>query len=579
MTWSLHGKGVSRGIALGTAHVVQRDSLELHEYPIPEQEIEAELARLTAAIDEAQRNLRTLRERIPPQTPADIAAFIDTHILMLEDDTLTDEPKRLIRERRCNAEWALKLQRDMLVEVFDSMNDPYLRTRRDDVDHVINRVLRILLNHAPVAHELAETALDGAVLVADDLSPADTLLMQHQGIAAFVTEYGGPTSHTAILARSLGVPGVVGVHHARRFIREGEPLIVDGTEGIVIGEADHRITEHYRARRDERAKRVGGLGKLKRAPTVTADGVPIELLANVELEVDFEAARAAGARGVGLYRTEFLYMNRPDVPSEEEHFAAYRRLVEAFRNLPVTIRTLDIGADKQVKTSLSARSNAANPALGLRAVRLALKEPELFMPQLRAIVRASGLGQVRLMIPMLSHLDEVNQVVELVRRIQADFERQGVAFDPAMPIGGMIEVPAAAAWADGFARALDFLSIGTNDLIQYAVAIDRVNEEVSYLYDPLNPGVLRLISMAIRAADAAECPIAMCGEMAGDVRYTKLLLGLGLRVFSVHPSLLLEVKQEIASTKLDGVRATVSRALRTADPVKFATLMATLTAG
>jgi phosphotransferase system enzyme I (PtsI) len=255
MTWSLHGKGVSRGIALGTAHVVQRDSLELHEYPIPEQEIEAELARLTAAIDEAKLNLRTLRERIPPQTPADIAAFIDTHILMLEDDTLTDEPKRLIRERRCNAEWALKLQRDMLVEVFDSMNDPYLRTRRDDVDHVINRVLRILLNHAPVAHELAETALDGAVLVADDLSPADTLLMQHQGIAAFVTEYGGPTSHTAILARSLGVPGVVGVHHARRFIREGEPLIVDGTEGIVIGEADHRITEHYRTRRDERAKR------------------------------------------------------------------------------------------------------------------------------------------------------------------------------------------------------------------------------------------------------------------------------------------------------------------------------------
>lgn len=578
MTWSLHGKGVSRGIALGTAHVVQRDSLELHEYPVPEHEIEAELARLTAAIDEAKRNLRTLRERIPPQTPADIAAFIDTHILMLEDDTLTDEPKRLIRERRCNAEWALKLQRDMLVEVFDRMNDPYLRTRRDDVDHVINRVLRILLNHAPVAHELAETALDGAVLVADDLSPADTLLMQHQGIAAFVTEYGGPTSHTAILARSLGVPGVVGVHHARRFIREGEPLIVDGTEGIVIGEADHRITEHYRARRDERAKRAGGLGKLKRAPTVTADGVPIELQANVELEVDFDAARAAGARGVGLYRTEFLYMNRSDVPGEEEHFAAYRRLVEAFRNLPVTIRTLDIGADKQVKTTLSARSNAANPALGLRAVRLALKEPELFMPQLRAIVRASGLGHVRLMIPMLSHLDEVAQVVELVRRIQADFERQGVAFDPAMPIGGMIEVPAAAAWADGFARALDFLSIGTNDLIQYAVAIDRVNEEVSYLYDPLNPGVLRLIAMAVRAADAAECPIAMCGEMAGDVRYTKLLLGLGLRVFSVHPSLLLEVKQEIAATTLEGVRTTVSRALRTADPVKFATLMAALTA-
>jgi phosphotransferase system enzyme I (PtsI) len=579
VTYSLHGKGVSRGIALGTAHIVQRDALELHEYSIPEQEVETEITRLTSAIDDARVNLRTMRDRIPAQTPADIAAFIDTHLLMLEDATLTDEPKRLIREKRCNAEWAMKLQRDMIVAAFDQMDDPYLRTRRDDVDHVINRVLRILLNHPPVAHEVPESALDGAILIADDLSPADTLLMQHQGIAAFVTEYGGPTSHTAILARSLGVPGIVGVHHARRFIREGEPLIVDGSEGLVIGEADRRITEHYRVRRDERAKRVGGLGKLKRAPTATADGTSIELQANVELEVDFDAARAAGARGVGLYRTEFLYMNRHDVPSEEEHFAAYRRLVDAFRNLPVTIRTLDIGADKQIEASIASRGNAANPALGLRAVRLALKEPELFLPQLRAIVRASGLGRVRLMIPMLSHLDEVTQVVELIRRIQAEFERQGVPFDPGMPIGGMIEVPAAAAWADGFARALDFMSIGTNDLIQYAVAIDRVNEEVSYLYDPLNPGVLRLISMALRAADAAECPIAMCGEMAGDVRYTKLLLGLGLRVFSVHPSLLLEVKQEIAATTLDAVRATAARAMRTADPVKFKMLMATLTGG
>jgi len=579
MTYSLHGKGVSRGIALGTAHIVQRDTLELIEYQIPEQEVEAEVSRLTGAIDDARRNLRTMRDRIPPQTPADIAAFIDTHLLMLDDTTLTDEPKRLIRERRCNAEWAMKLQRDMIVAAFDQMDDPYLRTRRDDVDHVINRVLRILLNHAPVAHEIPESALDGAILIADDLSPADTLLMQHQGIAAFVTEYGGPTSHTAILARSLGVPGIVGVHHARRFIREGEALIVDGGEGLVIGEADRRITEHYRVRRDERAKRVGALGKLKRAPTATADGVSIELQANVELEVDFDAARAAGARGVGLYRTEFLYMNRHDIPSEEEHFAAYRRLVEAFRNQPVTIRTLDIGADKQIEASISARGNAANPALGLRAVRLALKEPALFLPQLRAIVRASGLGQVRLMIPMLSHLDEVTQVVELIRRIQGEFERQSIPFDPGMPIGGMIEVPAAAAWADGFARALDFLSIGTNDLIQYAVAIDRVNEEVSYLYDPLNPGVLRLVSMAIRAADAAECPIAMCGEMAGDVRYTKLLLGLGLRVFSVHPSLLLEVKQEIAATDLAAVRSTVARVMRTADPVKFRTLMTTLTGG
>ena len=576
MTWSLHGKGVSRGIAIGTAHIVRRDALELYEYPIAEQDIAAEVARLEEAVDGAKSHLAGMREKIPAHTPADIAAFIDTHLLMLEDAMLTDEPKRLIRERRCNAEWALKLQRDMLVAAFDQMDDPYLRTRRDDVDHVINRILRILLNHAPVPHEITETPLEGAVLVADDLSPADTLLMQHHGIAAFVTEYGGPTSHTAILARSLGVPGIVGVHHARRFIREGEQLIVDGGEGLVMGEPDQRITEHYRVRRDERSKRVGSLSRLKRAPTITADGVPVELQANVELELDYDAARAAGARGVGLFRTEFLYMNRQDVPTEEEHFTAYRRLVEAFRNQPVTIRTLDIGADKQIEASLSTRVNVANPALGLRAVRLALKEPELFMPQLRAIVRASALGQVRLMIPMLSHLDEVTQVTELVRRVQAEFRQQGVEFDAAMPIGGMIEVPAAAAYADGFARALDFLSIGTNDLIQYAVAIDRVNEEVSYLYDPLNPGVLRLISMAIRAADAGDCPIAMCGEMAGDVRYTKLLLGLGLRIFSVHPSVLLEVKQAIAETTLEDVKATVTRALRTADPQRLQSLMATL---
>jgi len=576
MTWSLHGKGVSRGIALGIAHVVRRDALEIVEHAIAERDVDAEAARLLAAIDDAKAHLRAMREKIPPHTPPDIAAFIDTHLLMLDDSTLIDEPMRLIRDRHCNAEWALKLQRDKIVAVFDQMDDPYLRTRRDDVDHVINRVQRILLNRVQVSHEGTEHTYEGAVIVADDLSPADTLLMQHHGIAAFVTEYGGPTSHTAILARSLGVPGIVGVHHARRFVREGEPLIVDGGEGLVIGEADLRIHDHYRARRDERAKRSGGLARLKKAPTVTADGHAIELQANVELEMDYDAARAAGARGVGLYRTEFLYMNRPDIPREDEHYAAYRRLVEAFRNQPVTIRTLDIGGDKQIEALLSTRVNVANPALGLRAVRLALKEPELFMPQLRAIVRASALGQVRLMIPMLAQVDEVTQVVELVRRIQHEFTQQGVDFDPAMPIGGMIEVPAAAVYADGFARVLDFLSIGTNDLIQYTLAIDRVNEEVSYLYEPLNPGVLRLIQMAIRAADAAERPIAMCGEMAGDVRYTRLLLGLGLRVFSVHPSVLLEVKQAIAGTRLDDARAVVARALRTADPQRCASLLAGL---
>ena len=576
MTIALHGKGISRGIALGTAHIIQRDSLEVLEYPIAEGDLPAELERLSAAVEEAKQSLRAMRERIPAHTPADIASFIDTHLLMLDDPSLTEEPKRLMRQRGCNAEWALKLQRDSIVQVFDGMDDAYLRARRDDVDHVINRVLRILLNQAPARHEAADSNLEGLILIADDLSPADALLMQQHGIVGFITEYGGPTSHTAIIARSLGLPGVVGVPHARRYLREGEPLIVDGDEGLVLGEADQRIIEHYLARRDERQKRISRLARLKRALTVTADGVPVELLANVDLESDFELAKSSGARGVGLYRTEFLYMNRIDAPSEDEHFAVYKRLTEAFRQQPVTIRTMDIGADKHVSASVSSRLNAVNPALGMRAVRLGLKEPDLLVPQMRAIIRASALGQVRLMIPMLSHVDEVAQVMLLIREIQRDFDRQNIPYDPAMPIGGMLEVPAAVAFADGFARTLDFLSIGTNDLIQYAVAIDRVNEEVSYLYDPLNPGVLRLIEMAIRYADGAACPIAMCGEMAGDVRYTRLLLGLGLRAFSVHPSLLLEVKQVIAETEIAPVKRVVGKALRSTDITRYRDLLASL---
>lgn len=578
MTIALHGGGISRGIALGAAHIVQRNALEVLEYAVAEPDVEGEVERLSAAVEEAKQGLRELRARIPPNTPADIAAFLDTHLLMLEDPTLTDEPKRVLRERRCNAEWALKLQRDALVSAFDRMNDAYLRARRDDVDHVINRVLRILLNHAPAKHESAEGSLEGLILVADDLSPADALLMQQHGIVGFVTEYGGPTSHTAIIARSLGLPGVVGVPHARQYLRDGEPLIVDGDEGVVLGDADTLILGYYRTRRDDRQKRVSRLAKLKRAPAVTLDGVPIELLANVELQTDFDLARAAGARGVGLYRTEFLYMNRLDVPSEAEHFALYKRLIEAFRQQPVTIRTLDIGADKQTSASVSSRANTINPALGMRAVRLGLKEPELALPQLRAIVRASALGCVRLMIPMLSHVDEVAQMRGLIQGIQAEYVAQGIPHDPDMPIGGMLEVPAAVMFADGFARTLDFLSIGTNDLIQYAVAIDRVNEEVSYLYDPLNPGVIRLIDTAIRHADAAECPIAMCGEMAGDPRYTRLLLGLGLRAFSVHPSLLLEVKQIITESEVAPLRKIVGKALRTTDIVRFRELLRSLSA-
>lgn len=577
MTFSLHGVAVSRGIATGRVHVVERNQLEIKEYHLEPAEIEPEVERLLGAVDLARVHLREIREHIPASTPSEIAAFIDTHLLMLEDAAFTDEPARLIREHACNAEWAVKLQRDTLVAVFDEMDDAYLKTRKDDIDNVVDRIFRNLLRHAPLRHELPDQKLRDMIILARDLSPADLVLMRHHGVAGFVTEYGGPTSHVSILARSFGIPGVVGLHHARRYIKEDELLIVDGDDGVVIGDADERILAQYRARQAARRDYVAGLRVLRGAPTATEDGQRIGLHANVEFPGDFSAVIDAGAEGVGLYRTEFLFMDRADHPDEEEHFQNYRQMMDALGGIPITIRTADLGADKPLERGADAPP-PPNPALGLRAIRLCLREPSLFWPQLRAIIRASAFGRIRMMIPMLSSVEEVLQVKDIVATIRAEFTRRGVAFDPAMPIGGMIEVPAAAVCADLFARELDFLSIGTNDLIQYAVAIDRINDEVSYLYDPLNPGVLRLISMTIAAGRAAGIPVAMCGEMAGDTRYTRLLLGLGLNEFSVHPSALLEVKHVINRSSFAAAAETARHVLEADNQQRRRELLQTLDA-
>jgi phosphoenolpyruvate-protein phosphotransferase (PTS system enzyme I) len=548
VTFSLHGVAVSRGVAIGRVHVVERNQLEIAEYRLTPDEVDGEVARLFAAVSLAKQHLRAVREHIPVGTPNEIAAFIDTHLLMLDDAAFTDEPARLIRDQHCNAEWAVKLQRDTLVAVFEQMDDAYLRTRKDDVDNVVDRIMRNLLQHAPLRHEVPDQKLKGMIIVAPDLTPADLVLMRHHGVAGFVTEYGGPTSHVSILARSFALPGVVGLHHARRYIEEDEMLIVDGEDGVVVGAADERILQHYRARQNARREYVAALRVLRGAPTVTRDGITVTLHANIEFPSDFVAVRDAGADGVGLYRTEFLFLDRARYPDEDHHLASYRAIMQALDGIPITIRTADLGADKDFSRPGGGGAVAPNPALGLRAVRLCLREPALFWPQVRAIVRASAYGPVRMMIPMLSTLDEVHQVQAVLKAIRSEFSDRGVPFDPHMPVGGMIEVPAAAVCADVFARELDFLSIGTNDLIQYAVAIDRLNDEVSYLYDPLNPGVLRLVRMTLEAGLAAGVPVAMCGEMAGDPRFTRLLLGLGLREFSVHPSVLLEIKQIINTT-------------------------------
>ena len=551
MTISIQGISISRGIAIGKVHCIKRDQIDTPQYIINKTDVDKEISRLINAIANARKELKAIRDNIPSTTSINISEFINTHLLMLEDNALTEEPKKIIQNRLYNAEWALKLQRDALVNVFDEMEDTYLKTRKDDVDHVVSRILRILLKQKPLLDELPDEHLKNKIIVADDLTPADTVLMQHYEIAAFATEFGGSTSHTAILARNLRIPAVVGLHNAKKLIKNDDVAILDGSSGIILLNPDKNILNHYQKKQTEVKKYYESLNKFKDTPAKSIDGIPITLMANIELPEDFETVRDVGAAGVGLYRTEFLYMNRNSPPDEEEHFETYMEVIKALQGLPLTIRTVDLGADKEVdgvgRQSSHIRSN---PALGLRAVRLCLKEPEFFRPQLRAIIRASAYGPIRIMIPMLTNTQEMQQILFIVDELKAELENKSISFDREMKIGGMIEVPASAICADIFADKLDFLSIGTNDLIQYTMAIDRINDEVNYLYDPLHPAVLRLIQTTIIAGQKANIPISMCGEMAGEKEHTKLLLGLGLREFSMHPATLLEVKEIINKTNI-----------------------------
>ncbi|NCF25870.1 MAG: phosphoenolpyruvate--protein phosphotransferase [Gammaproteobacteria bacterium] len=561
MTFSLHGIGASKGIAVGKVHIVTRGLLEVPEYTLKKSEIEAEVKRFRKAIAGARADLGAIKDRIPPDTATDIAAFIDTHLLMLDDSAITKAPIKLIREEKRNAEWALKVQRDALVSVFEAMQDSYLRTRKDDIDHVVTAVqMRLMHTDTPISH--VDGSFAGKIVFADDLTPADTVLMQHQGVVALVTEFGGPNSHTAILARSLRIPAVVGLHNVGPYLRENDTLIIDGRQGVVLVDPDEQMVRHYEKLQRQIERIHTARRKLRYAPTITSDGETIVLQANVELPADLDAAVQVGAQGVGLYRTEYLFMNRAAPPDEDEQYQAYTEIGRAGEGSPVTIRTLDLGADKQVDGTRPGAPMTSNPALGLRAVRLCLKEPALFRPQLRAILRASAHSPVRMMIPMLSTTGELAQVLDLVKSCRQELDNEGQPYDEAMPIGAMIEVPAAAICADIFARELDFLSIGTNDLIQYTIAIDRVDDEVNYLYDPLHPAVLRLIQMTILAGEKTGIPVAMCGEMAGDARYTRLLLGMGLKEFSVHPNSLLEVKQVITESRVAESRKFTQRVMR-----------------
>ncbi len=559
MSILINGFAVSKGIAIGEAFVYTRECNEVVEYNIPQHRQAQEIRRFGQALSKATRELRKLRQRLEQQTPADILAFIDTHLLMLEDPAFNEGTIANIRSYSCNAEWALQKQGERLVQIFNDFTDPYLRTRQDDVMHVVRRIQDCLADNPDRLPD--QTQLKGRIIVADDLSPADTLTMQHQKIAGFITEYGGPLSHTAILARNLGIPAIVGVHHARSLIQPGDMLIVDGQQGVIINNPDSRSLKSYRKLKRDELSRKTLLQRLKDRPAITQDGKHIVLHCNIDRPEDIRILHQYDKTGIGLYRTEMLFIDKNEWPDEHTQYQHYRRALQRLKGQLLTIRTIDLGADKEIQDTIDHGPMAHNPAMGLRAIRRCLKEPESFMHQLRAILRTSAHGPVRMMIPMLTNIEELDQVLLLIERAKTSLQAQRIKFDAAIQIGAMIEVPAAALTAAAFARKLNFLSIGTNDLIQYALALDRLDEEVSYLYNPLNPAVLQLISMTVQAGKLAKIPVSMCGEMASDTRYTRLLLGLGLDYFSVQANALLEVKHIINTSKLSSLRPQVRKIL------------------
>jgi len=571
MALIVSGIGVSRGIAIGNVHLLNRGAPEVFERKLEEHEVEEEVERFQAAVDEAADQLRGIRNTIPEDAPKDVAAFIDSHLLMVKDSMLRKVPIEIIQEQQCNAEWALKQQRDKLEAVFEQMEDDYLRTRLNDIEHVINLILQILKDQQfTVQMELQP--LKGSIIVADDLTPADTVVMQNQNIAGFITELGGPLSHTAILARSLGIPAVVGIQSARTLLQQEEQLVLDGSSGMVLAGMDESTIKEYRQIQREQKDARRKLGSLKNISAKTKDGQRISLQANIELAEDVSALKKSGADGVGLYRTEFLYIDREAPADETEQLNAYRKIIRVLKGKPLTIRTLDLGAEKEFDPDFQGPLTQ-NPALGLRAIRRSLKDTELFKQQLRAILRASASGPVKILLPMITSDIELVQSLAILEQAKLELENENKDFDPDVPVGAMIEVPAAAISANIFAKKLDFLSIGTNDLIQYTLAIDRIDDQVNYLYDPLHPSVLKLINTTLQAGRRAEIPVAMCGEMAGDPRYTRLLLGLGLQEFSAHPSNLLEIKQIINKSKMSDLEKQAKKILSTTVPSKIAPMV------
>jgi phosphotransferase system enzyme I (PtsI) len=569
--FSLHGIGVGGGIVIGRARRLEASERDVPRYRVIETQVERELTRLETAIEVVRAELQAIAEQLPEEGPAEARALLDVHAMILDDPALVDAARQSVREHRSNAEWAFAAQAAQLAAQFEEIDDAYLRERGRDVLQVADRVTRVLSGSRARVHSGRD---EPCIFVAEDLSPADMLSLR--SAVGFAIDQGGATSHTAILARGMNVPAVVGAGLASRLIADDDWLVLDGEQGIVIVAPDEGVLSQYRHLQAVGLRERETLQKLLHVPAITKDGTRIRLCANIERPDEAAAALAGGAEGVGLFRSEFLFLNRRELPHEDEQYEAYREAVLAMQGRPVTIRTLDVGADKTL--ARGGAQLAQNPALGRRAIRYCLSQPSMFLVQLRAILRASAHGPVRLLIPMLAHGHEIDQTLRLIGIAKVQLRERNIAFDEGMPVGGMVEIPAAALSASLFVRRLDFLSIGTNDLTQYTLAIDRADHEVASLYEPFHPAVLRLVAMTIRAARRAGKPVAVCGEMAGDWGATHLLLGMGLREFSMHPASLLRVKREILRADVTTLAPRVARLLQAVDPLRMRAQLARLVA-
>ncbi|MBA3059645.1 MAG: phosphoenolpyruvate--protein phosphotransferase [Gammaproteobacteria bacterium] len=584
MTFAIHGLAVARGIAIGRAVLVASSRVDVAHYFIEPNQVEAEIERVrsgrNAVVNEIHRLQASVSQMGPKEAPQELTALLDVHLMLLSDAELAEGVKHWIRDRLYNAEWALTTQLEVIARQFDEMEDEYLRGRKADMEQITEKVLRAMMgvaspvlvspNRGPRKPSQQDLLLDDTVdvpliLVAHDLSPADMLQFKQSVFAGFVTDVGGKTSHTAIVARSLDIPAVVGARLSSQLVRQDDWVIVDGDAGVMVVDPSPILLAEYGFKQRQGELERGRLTRLLHTPAVTMDGQKIELLANIEMPEDAPGAIRAGALGVGLFRSEFLFMGRHGrLPNEEEQYQAYRRAIEGMQGLPVTIRTVDVGADKPLDQSPQDSAHL-NPALGLRAIRWSLADPAMFLTQLRAILRAAAHGQANLLIPMLVHAGEIRRTMALIDRARVELDNRGIAYGP-VKIGAMIEVPAAAIMVKLFLKYFDFLSIGTNDLIQYTLAIDRTDESVAHLYDPLHPAVLRLVALTIAECRAQGKPVSLCGEMAGDVSLTRLLLGLGLRSFSMHPAQILAVKQEVLRADTSKLTAWAQQVMADDDP-------------